>query len=127
MTSVEKVVSILKYRKIPVSKMERECGFGNGYIRQLKKGSIPAGRLAKMAEYLDIPFKYLLPDSEESFDPSIFDTIKAATQTDDGIDENKRLLIQLFDYLPADRQEAVIRQLQEIVRLQKAQDDLLKF
>lgn len=37
MNSVEKVKAELKKQKIPVSKMERELGFANGYIGQLKK------------------------------------------------------------------------------------------
>ena len=40
MTSVEKVLKVLKERHIAVSRMERDLGFGNGYIRQLKKGTI---------------------------------------------------------------------------------------
>ena len=30
MNTVERLKSILKERKIPVSKLERECGFANG-------------------------------------------------------------------------------------------------
>lgn len=40
MTSVEKVLYILNDRKIPVSRLERDLGFGNGYIKQLRKGEI---------------------------------------------------------------------------------------
>lgn len=36
MTSVERVKTICKERKIPLSRLERECGFANGYISQLK-------------------------------------------------------------------------------------------
>lgn len=60
-------------------------------------------------------------------DTPLLETKKAATSGGDGLSEKHVLLIQLFDTLPSDRQDAVIRQLQEIVRLQKAQDDLLKF
>ena len=37
MTSVERVKNICKERKIPISKLEKELGFSNGYISQLKK------------------------------------------------------------------------------------------
>lgn len=60
----------------------------------------------------------------------LIDAKKAITNIDDGLNEKYAkydVLIDLFDSLPPDRQDAVIRQLQEIVRLQKAQDDLLKF
>lgn len=52
MNTVERVKMICKERKIPLSRLERECGFSNGYIGQLKKGSIPDDRLLKIASYL---------------------------------------------------------------------------
>lgn len=54
MNQVEKVKAICKERKIPISKLEKECGFCNGYIGQLKKGVFPANRFAKIANYLNI-------------------------------------------------------------------------
>lgn len=42
MNSVELVKNICKERKIPISKMERDLGYANGYIGQLKKGVFPA-------------------------------------------------------------------------------------
>lgn len=52
MNTVDRVKMICKERKIPLSRLERECGFSNGYIGQLKKGSIPDDRLLKIANYL---------------------------------------------------------------------------
>lgn len=52
MNTVERVKMICKERKIPLSRLERECGFSNGYIGQLRKGSIPDDRLLKIANYL---------------------------------------------------------------------------
>ena len=60
MTSVDRVKTICKTRKIPISKLERELGFANGYIGQLKKGTMPAERLAAISEYLGVPHEYLL-------------------------------------------------------------------
>ena len=54
MNTVERVKMICKERKIPLSRLERECGFSNGYIGQLRKGSIPDDRLIKIANYLDM-------------------------------------------------------------------------
>lgn len=48
MTSVEIVKNICKERKIPISKLEKDLGFSNGYISQLKKGVFPADRLKKL-------------------------------------------------------------------------------
>lgn len=47
MNSVELVKSICKERKIPISKLEMDCGFSNGYVRKLKEGKFPSDRLLK--------------------------------------------------------------------------------
>lgn len=60
MNSVERVKAICKERKIAISKLERELGFSNGYIAQLRKGTFPAERLADIAEYLSVSTDYLL-------------------------------------------------------------------
>ena len=52
MNRVERVKEICKERKIPISKVERDLGYANGYIGQLKKGVFPADRLLDIAEYL---------------------------------------------------------------------------
>ena len=66
MNSVERVKEICKERKIPISKVERDLGYANGYIGQLKKGVFPADRLLDIAEYLGVTSEYLLTgDSKE--------------------------------------------------------------
>ena len=65
MNSVERVRAICKARKIPISKLESELHFGNGYIGQLKKGTFPADRLAMIADYLNVTTDYLLGRTEE--------------------------------------------------------------
>lgn len=69
MTCVERIKSICKERKIPISRLERECEFSNGYINQLRKGTMPAERLQKVADYLKLPTSYLLtgemPEEEQ--------------------------------------------------------------
>ncbi len=60
MNTVERVKMICKERKIPISRLERDCGFANGYISQLKKGSIPDDRLQKIADYFGMTVNELL-------------------------------------------------------------------
>ena len=62
MNTVEKIKAELKAQKIPVSRMERDLGFSNGYLGQLKKGTMPVGRLQAVAEYLGKPLMHFLPD-----------------------------------------------------------------
>ena len=45
MNAVERVKAICKERKIPISKLESDCGFANGYIGQLRKGVFPDDRI----------------------------------------------------------------------------------
>lgn len=59
MDSVELVKQICKERKIPISKLERDCDFSNGYIRRLKEGKFPSDRLKTIADYLGITVEYL--------------------------------------------------------------------
>ena len=65
MNSVERVKTICKERKIPISKVERDLGYANGYIGQLKKGVCPADRLQDIAEYLGVSSEYLLNGDEK--------------------------------------------------------------
>ena len=65
MNSVELVKSICKERKIPISKLERECGFGNGYIGQLKNGTFPSDRLLQIADYLNVSSHYLMTGNKQ--------------------------------------------------------------
>ena len=60
MNTVERVKALCKERGIPLAKLERECGFANGYIGQLRKGTIPDNRLVIIADYLEVTVDYLL-------------------------------------------------------------------
>lgn len=60
MNSVERVKQICKERKIPISKMEKDLGYSNGYIGQLRKGVFPSDRLQKITDYLGVTIDYLM-------------------------------------------------------------------
>lgn len=60
MNTVERVKAICKERGIPIARLERECGFANGYISQLRKGTIPDNRLIIISNYLGVTVDYLL-------------------------------------------------------------------
>lgn len=64
MNSVERVKAICKERKIAISKLEKDLGFSNGYIGQLRKGVFPADRLIAIADYLELSVDYLATGEE---------------------------------------------------------------
>jgi len=64
MDSVELVKQICKDRKIPISRLEKDCGFANGYIRKLKEGKFPSDRLLIIANYLNLSTEYLLTGND---------------------------------------------------------------
>ena len=65
MTCVDRIKSICKERKIPISRLEKDLHFANGYIGQIKKGVLPADRLAKVSEYLSVSTDFLLGNEKE--------------------------------------------------------------
>lgn len=85
MNSVEKVKAICKERNIPISRLERDCGFSNGYISQLRRGVFTYDRLVKIADYLE-----MTPDDLAN------DITKKAPSAADGLqdlrDEDRALL-----------------------------------
>lgn len=66
MNSVERVKALCKEQKIPISRLERDLGFANGYISQLRKGVFPSDRLAKIADYLSVSIDYLLTGEQKA-------------------------------------------------------------
>lgn len=72
MNSVEKTKKLCKERNIPISRLEKDLGFANGYIGQLRKGSFPYDRLLKIAKYLSVPVDYLTGQDDTPLPPDIF-------------------------------------------------------
>ena len=64
MNSAERTRHLCKERGIPISRLERELNFANGYIGQLKK-DLPPERLRKVAEYLQVSEDFLLKGEEK--------------------------------------------------------------
>lgn len=73
MNSVEKVKKICKERKIPISRLEKDLGFSNGYIGQLKKGTFPSDRLVLIADYLGLSIADLTDGAAPGWQPAITD------------------------------------------------------
>lgn len=92
MNTVERIKMICKERKIAISALEKACGFSNGYISQLRKGTMPADRLDKVSEFLNLSSDYLLKGEESERYYINNETAEIAQQ----IFENKEMRV-LFD------------------------------
>ena len=83
-STVDRIKRILKERGIPVSHFERACGFANGYLSQLRKGTMPAERLLKSAEFLELSPEYLLTGEDphyQGIDPSVLQIAQALQES----------------------------------------------
>lgn len=67
MNTVERIKSICKERKIPISKLEKDLNFGNAYISGLKKGTVPDDRLRLISNYLGVSVEFLMNGSESKY------------------------------------------------------------
>lgn len=62
MTPVETVLELCKERGVKVSKLEKDCGFSNAYIKGLKNGKISAERVRIIADYFNVPYHKIDPE-----------------------------------------------------------------
>ena len=69
MNTVERIKEICKQRKIPIYLLEKDCGFANGYIGQLKKGTLPDDRLRIVSNYLKISAEELSTGEKPEIPP----------------------------------------------------------
>lgn len=67
MTSVERVLNLCKKNGVSIHKLETDLGFSNGYIKRLKRGTIPTDRARKIADYFSVSFEYIT--GVEGFEP----------------------------------------------------------
>lgn len=56
----ENIKRICNDKKIPMSKVEKDLGFGKGYISKLVTSSPSVNNAVKIAEYLNVPLKELI-------------------------------------------------------------------
>lgn len=72
MNTVERIKQICKERKIALSKMEKDLGFGNGYIGGLRKGTVPDDRLRSISKYLNLSIDYLTLGNDVEENPEYY-------------------------------------------------------
>ena len=105
MNSVERVKDLCKERKIPISKLEKDLGFSNGYIGQLRKGVFPSDRLVLIANYLNGSPDYLMTGETPSDKKEVTLTPRDERDIEKILDQTKEQLLSqeglMFDGKPA--------------------------
>ena len=104
MNAVERVKTICKERKIPISKLESDCGFANGYIGQLRKGVFPDDRILKISEYLNVSVDYLMTGNNVQF---IAETAKKDVLINEMPNRIKEYALKLAE-MPKEKQEQIM-------------------
>lgn len=98
MTPVDRVKKLCRERRIPISRLEKDLGFANAYISQIKTGNFRSDRLVAIAEYLGVSTEYLLTgtpkDEKEANILNNYEEYEKSAwvpnQTDDGLDETEK-------------------------------------
>ncbi|MBQ8198814.1 MAG: helix-turn-helix transcriptional regulator [Lachnospiraceae bacterium] len=104
MNAVERVKKICKERKIALARLEKDCGFANGYIGSLKKGTFPDDRLKCIADYLGVSVFYLM--TGETNPPSAeYSEIDSALT---GMTERMKIYALKLAQLSSEKQEHVM-------------------
>jgi len=113
MNSVERVKLLCKERKIPISRLERDLGYSNGYIGQLRKGVFPTNRLVEIAQYLSVSVEYLLDtDEKKALTP---EGERSVAQTED--EEDMLLLARHMEPIPEEDRKQLKEQFKKSIDL----------
>lgn len=68
--SVQYVRDICKERNLPISQLEKDCGFANGYLNPKKLSKLPYERALIIADYLKISASSILNGFEKENAPA---------------------------------------------------------
>lgn len=113
MSSVERVKALCREKKIPIARLEKDLGYANGYVGQLRKGVFPDNRLKEIASYLSVSVNYLL-DNEETSGSKSSKTEPDLDQQLSGIDF--ALSGEIHDLTDAEKQDIL-----DYIRFKKSQ------
>ena len=78
--SVQFVRDVCQQRKIPVSTLEKACGFANGYLNPKKMTRISYDRAVLIGRYLNIPVTKILTGED---DPASVEVLRRPVNDED--------------------------------------------
>lgn len=105
MNSIERIRTICDRNHISIARLERECGFSNGYIRNLKEGTMPADRMLLVSEFLGVPMVELITGKKD----------------DRELSRKEFILLDVYRNLNEDGQEELNRYAHMLLRLPEYQ------
>ena len=95
---VEKIRAICKAKGIPVSRLEKDLGYANGYLNPKKAETLRLDRVAEIAQYLGISLTEIDDNSPENRTVEMLQSLR---------DEDRALLQVARNMTPAEVQAAV--------------------
>lgn len=123
MNAVEMVKEICKQRDIPISRLERECGFSNGYIGKLKRGYFPIDKAQKIAERLDLDVNTLIGVQTSAQRTDYYQDIFSAVLAREMFNDPEiRALFHVKRSIPPERFQAYYNMIKELYRLENPTD-----
>lgn len=114
--SVQYVRDVCQQRKIPISQLEKDCGFSNGYLNPKKMTKIPYDRAQIIADYLGISANLILTGEETEKAPA--ESGKRSISDDD-------IKFALFGG-DGEITDAMYREVKEFAALIKLREDMKK-
>lgn len=133
MDSVTLIKNLCKEKGIAISKLEKDCGFSNGYIRGLRRGVLPNDRAQIIAEYLGISIEFLTTGEEkpkidymvirtnEETGEEYYLNIETA-QTAQKIFEEDRVLFDVYRSTDKDRLVAYAKKLKALRDMEEGEE-----
>lgn len=100
MNTLDRIKAVLKERKIPISRLEKDLGYSNGSISKLKN-SITSDKLLAISLYLDLP-------------PSYFTTGELDTTQLD-LAEEEQQIIDIYKKLPDEQKKLALNLLKAMI------------
>lgn len=104
---VEYIRNVCKEKGIPISSLEKKCGFANGYLNPKKLNKLPYDRALLIADALNISVDYLMTGEEKNSGTGYYlndETAKLAQEMFE--DEDMRSLFDMKRNMPPERFKA---------------------
>ena len=60
-----RIEALCKEKRIPISRLEQECGLGNATVKGWKESDPRSSKLKAVADYLGVTVDYLLSDEPD--------------------------------------------------------------